>query len=157
MKPGVFRQMYVQLVFAVRHRENLINSAIRPRVFEYCSGIVTGLKHKSIIVNGYTDHIHIFLGLHPSVTISDTVHYIKRATSIFINDNRLVPGRFSWQEGYGAFTYNHSQIDNIYRYILTQEKHHSSQTFRNEYTSMLEMHEIEYDPTFLFEFYDLNS
>ena len=157
MKPGTFRQMYVQLVFAVRHRENLLHPSIRPRIFEYVSGIATNLNHKSIIVNGYSDHIHILLGFHPSVTISDTVHDIKRVSSIFINDNRLVSGHFSWQDGYGAFTYHHSQIDNVYRYILNQEKHHGSQSFRNEFTSMLETYEIEYDSRFLFEFYELNS
>jgi putative transposase len=154
MKPGVFRQMYVQLVFAVRYRENLLTSSVRPRVFEYVSGIVSGLKHKSIIVNGYSDHIHILLGLHPSVTISDTVHDIKRATSVLINDNRLVPGHFSWQDGYGAFTYHHNQIDAVYKYILSQEKHHGSQTFKNEYISMLETNDIEYDSEYLFEFYE---
>jgi REP element-mobilizing transposase RayT len=154
MKPGVFRQMYVQLVFAVRYRENLLNPSIRPRIFEYISGIATNLKHKSIIVNGFSDHIHIFLGMHPSVSISDTVHDIKRVSSVFINDNRLVPGHFSWQEGYGAFTYHHSQIDAIYNYILSQEKHHSLKTFKNEYISMLETNDIEYDPEYLFEFYE---
>ena len=88
MKPGTFTQMYVQIVFAVRGRENVLIKRIRPRVFEYISGIITNLRHKSIIVNGSSDHIHIFLGLNPSVSISDTVHDIKRGSSLFINENK---------------------------------------------------------------------
>jgi len=145
--------MYVQIVFAVRGRENVLTNKIRPRVFEYISGIITNLHHKSIIVNGYTDHVHIFLGLNPAVSISDTVHDIKRGSSLFINENKLVPGKFSWQEGYGCFTYSQSQIGRIYRYIENQEDHHSRQSFHKEYLHFLEKNEIEYDPRFLFEFF----
>lgn len=154
MKPGTFTQMYVQIVFAVRCRENVLTNKIRPRVFEYMSGIITSLNHKSIIVNGYSDHVHIFLGLNPAVSISDTVHDIKRGSSLFINENKLVQGRFSWQEGFGAFTYSKSQIGDVFTYIENQEQHHSRKSFRDEYLSILEKNEIEYDPRFLFEFYE---
>jgi putative transposase len=154
MKPGTFTQMYVQIVFAVRDKENILTKEIRPRVFEYVSGIITNLHHKSIIVNGYSDHIHIFLGLNPSVSVSDTVHDIKRGSSLWINENRLVTGRFSWQDGYGSFTYSRSQVGDVFRYIETQEAHHSGKSFREEYISILEKNEIEYDPKYLFEFFD---
>jgi REP element-mobilizing transposase RayT len=154
MKPGTFTQMYVQIVFAVRGRENVLTKGIRSKVFQYISGIITNLHHKSIIVNGYTDHIHIFLGLNPSVSISDTVHDVKRSSSLFINENKLLPHKFSWQEGYGGFTYSQSQIRNVYRYIENQEEHHSKQSFRQEYINILETNDIEYDQRFLFDFYD---
>jgi putative transposase len=154
MKPGTFTQMYVQIVFAVRDRENILTKEIRPRVFEYVSGIITDLHHKSIIVNGYSDHLHIFLGLNPSVSVSDTVHDIKRGSSLWINEKRLVPGKFSWQDGYGSFTYSRSQVGDVFRYIETQEAHHSGKSFREEYISILEKNEIEYDPKYLFEFFD---
>jgi REP-associated tyrosine transposase len=154
MKPGTFTQMYVHLVFAVYKRENILSKRIRPRIFEYMSGIITSLKHKSIIVNGVTDHVHILYGMNPTVSVSDTVHDLKRSTSLFINQNKLVPGRFSWQEGYGGFTYSRSQIEDVYKYIENQEEHHTKKTFREEYLSMLEKAEIEFDPRFLFEFYD---
>jgi putative transposase len=154
MKPGTFTQMYVQIVFAVRDRENILSKEIRLRVFEYVSGIITNLHHKSIIVNGYYDHIHIFFGLNPSVSVSDTVHDIKRGSSLWMNENRLVPGRFSWQDGYGSFTYSRSQVGNVFRYIENQEAHHSGKSFREEYISILEKNEIEYDPKYLFEFFD---
>jgi len=154
MKPGTFTQMYVQLVFAVQNRENILSKKIKPRIFEYTIGTIRNLKHKSIIINGPSDHIRILLGLHPSVSVSDTAHDIKRGSSLFINQNRLVLGRFSWQEGYGAFTYSRSQIEDVYRYIEDQEAHHSKKTFREEYMTMLEHNEIEFDARFLFDFFE---
>jgi REP element-mobilizing transposase RayT len=96
MKPGTFTQMYVQLVFAVQNREAVLIKDIRTRVFEYMSGIMTNLKHKSIIVNGTSNHVHLLFGLNPYVSVSETVHDIKRSTSMFINNEKLCLGRFSW-------------------------------------------------------------
>ena len=130
MKPGTFTQMYVQLVFAVQKRDALLSKKIRYRIFEYMSGIITNMNHKSIIVNGPKDHVHILLGLNPSVSVSDTVHNLKRNSSLFINKEKLCPGRFSWQEGYGGFSYGRSQINDIYNYIANQESHHKKRTFQ---------------------------
>ena len=154
MKPHAFTQLYVQLVFSVAGRETILSKSIRPRIFEYLSGIIKGLKHKSIIVNGFTDHLHILIGLNPSVSISETVYTVKRSSSLFINENKLLPGHFSWQEGYGAFSYSKSDLDVIYNYIMNQEQHHQKKSFREEYMSLLEKNDIDYDPRFLFEFYD---
>jgi putative transposase len=154
MKPGTFTQMYVQLVFAVKNRDAIMTKDIRKRVFEYMSGIITNLKHKSIIVNGTSNHVHILFGLNPSISVSDTVHDIKRSSSLFINNEKLCPGRFSWQEGYGAFTYSRSQIDEVYKYIENQESHHKKKAFREEYIDILIKDEIEFDQQFLFEFWD---
>ena len=98
MKPGTFTQMYVQLIFAVQNRKALLTKEIRPRVFEYISGIITQMDHKSIIVNGVSDHIHIFIGLNPKISVSDTVHDIKRSSSIFIKNENLSRFKFTWQE-----------------------------------------------------------
>ena len=153
MKPGTFTQMYVHLVFAVRNRQNVLNREIRPRIYEYISGILTSLGHNTIAINGISDHIHIFFGLNPSKSISDTVHDIKRGSSLFINEKKIIKGRFSWQEGYGGFTYSRSQIESVFKYIQNQEAHHSKRNFQEEYLSLLEENEIKYDPKFLFEFY----
>ena len=146
--------MYVQLVFAVQNRDALLTQDIQIRVFSYISGIITNLKHKSIIVNGTSNHIHILLGLHPTVSVSDTVHDIKRNSSLFINNEKLCPYRFSWQDGYGGFTYSRSQIKDVYNYIENQVSHHRQRTFREEYLDLLVKNEIEFDPKFLFEFWD---
>ena len=154
MKPGTFTQLYVQLVFAVRNREAALNRNIRKRVFEYMSGIVTEMNHKSIIINGVSDHVHVFIGLNPSKSISDTIHDIKRSTTLFINKEKLSIEKFSWQEGYGGFTYSRSQLDDVYKYILNQEKHHEKITFKQEYIKFLEKFEIDYDEKFLFDFWN---
>jgi putative transposase len=154
MKPGTFTQMYVQLVFAVKNRDAVLIKDIRKRVFEYMSGITTNMKHKSIIVNGTSNHVHILLGLNPSISVSDTVHDIKRSSSLFINNEKLCPGRFSWQEGYGGFTYSRSQIADVYNYIENKESHHKKRTFREEFIDILIKNEIEFDQQFLFDFWE---
>ncbi len=154
MKPGTFTQMYVQIVFAVQNRNAVLTRDIRIRVFEYMSGIVTNMKHKSIIINGTSNHVHILFGMNPSISVSDTVHDIKRCSSLFINKEKLCPGRFRWQEGYGGFTYSRSQIPNIYTYIENQEKHHLNKTFRQEYIDYLGSNEMEFDQQYLFDFFE---
>jgi len=154
MKPGSYTQMYVQLVFAVKHRDALLTKEIRPVVFQYISGIITIMNHKSIIVNGVSDHIHIFIGLNPAKSVSDTIHGIKRNSSLFINKEKLCKGKFAWQEGFGGFTYSRSHINNVYNYIMRQEQHHVKTRFRDEYLEFLKKFEVEYDERFLFEFFD---
>lgn len=154
MKPGTFTQMYVHLIFAVKHREAALNKDIRTTVFKYISGIITNMKHKSIIVNGVSNHVHILIGLNPVQSISKTVHDIKRNSTLYINQERLCKGTFSWQEGYGGFTYSRSQIENVYNYIQNQEKHHAKSTFKSEYIQFLKNYEIDYDDRFLFDFWE---
>ena len=148
---GTYSQIYIQVVFAVKGRQNLLNKTWRDDVFKYMSGIITGKGQKAIIVNGVADHVHLFIGLKPAMAISDLVRDIKNNTSNFINDKNLVKGKFSWQEGYGAFSYSHSQIDNVYHYILNQEEHHRNKTFREEYLDFLQKFDIEHDEKYLFE------
>lgn len=149
--PDTFSQIYIQVVFAVKGRENLISKYWKDELHKYISGIITGKKQKSIIVNGMPDHIHAFIGLKPSIAISDLVRDMKNNSTNFINDNNFVKGTFSWQEGYGAFSYAHSQIQNVYDYILNQESHHQHKSFKDEYIDLLKRFEIEYNEKYLFE------
>lgn len=152
--PGTFTQLYVQVVFAVKGRENLIDSSWKIQLHKYIAGIIKGKKQKSIIVNGMPDHIHAFIGLKPAMAISDLVRDIKNNASNFVNDHRFVKGKFSWQDGYGAFSYSHSHIGNVYNYILNQEKHHKKKTFKEEYLEFLKKFEVEFDERYLFDWYD---
>jgi REP element-mobilizing transposase RayT len=154
MKPGVFTQLYTQLVFAPKYRERLLKEEIQPEVFSYISGIITNRKHKSIIINGMSDHIHILIGLNPDDKISDLVGAIKRSSSTFINEKEWFRGKFHWQDGYGAFSYGKSQLDNVYNYVKDQELHHKKSTFREEYIGLLKRFDIEYDEKYLFNFFD---
>ena len=148
---GTYSQIYIQVVFAVKGRQNLLHKDGRDDVFKYMSGIIKNKGQKPIIVNGVSDHVHAFIGLKPSMALSDLVRDIKNNSSNFINDHTWIKGRFSWQEGYGAFSYSHSQIGNVYDYILNQEKHHSKQTFQEEYVDFLKRFEIEHGVKYLFE------
>jgi putative transposase len=148
--PGTYSQIYIQIVFAVKGRENLISKKWKEEVHKYIAGIIKGKNHKPIIVNGMPNHIHAFVGLKPSMAISDLVRDIKNNSTNFINKNNFVQGKFSWQEGYGAFSYSHSHIDNVYNYILNQEEHHKKKTFREEYLDFLKKFKIDYDEKYLF-------
>jgi putative transposase len=152
MKPGVYTQMYVQLVFAVKYRSAVLTPDIRDQVFEYMSGILARLKHKSIIVNGVSSHVHILMGYNPTLSISDTVHDLKRGSSLFINEQRLTAGKFAWQEGFGGFTYSRSQLNDVYDYIQNQQKHHEKYSFKEEHIRFLDKFEIEYEERYLFDF-----
>jgi len=149
--PGTFSQIYVQYVFAVKGGHNLLLNPWREEVFKYMAGIIKGKSQKPIIVNGVTDHVHVFVGLKPAMSISDLIRDVKNNSSNFINENKFVKGKFEWQEGYGAFSYSHSQLDSVYNYILNQEDHHKKISFRQEYISFLKKFEIEYEEKYLFE------
>jgi REP element-mobilizing transposase RayT len=144
-----FSQIYMHVVFGVKGRENLISIKWKDDLYKYIAGIIKGKGHKSIIINGMPDHIHTLIGMKPSVAIADLVRDIKNNSTNFINDKRLVTGKFSWQEGYGVFSYSHSNIKNVYDHILNQEKHHMKRTFKEEYLDFLNKFEIEYNAKYL--------
>ncbi len=141
-------------MFAVKGRENLISNNWQTELHKYLAGIIKGKKQKPIIVNGMPDHVHAFIGLKPAISISDLVRDMKNNSSNFVNDHKLVKGKFSWQDGYGAFSYSHSHIDAVYNYILNQDKHHKKKTFKEEYLQFLKKFEVEHDEKYLFEWYD---
>ena len=149
--PGTFSQIYIQYVFAVKGRENLLQKPWRDEVFKYMGGIIKAKGQKPIIVNGVSNHVHVFVGIKPSMLISDLVRDIKNNSSNFINDQLFLKTKFSWQEGYGAFSYAHSQLDNVYHYIENQEEHHRKKTFREEYIDFLRKFEVDYDEKYFFD------
>jgi len=148
---GTYSQIYIQIVFAVKGRENLISNSWKNELYKYIAGIIKRKGQKPIIVNGMPDHIHAFIGIKPSITLSDLVRDIKNNSSRFINENKLVIGKFSWQDGYGSFSYSHSHIQKVYQYIMNQEEHHRKKTFHEEYLDFLNKYAIEYDNKYLFD------
>jgi REP-associated tyrosine transposase len=152
--PGTFSQIYIQVVFAVKGRENIVSKSWSTELHKYIAGIIKAKGQKPIIVNGMPDHVHAFIGLRPAMSISDLVRDMKNNSANFVNDHKFVKGKFSWQAGYGAFSYSHSQIRNVYNYILHQERHHKKKTFKQEYFEFLKKFEVEYDEKYLFEWYD---
>jgi len=153
MKAAVYSQVYIHMVFSPKGRECCIYEEIQEEVYSYISRIVTNKNHKSIAVNGMPDHIHILAGLNTSISISDLVRDIKRSSTLYINNQKLINKKFQWQEGYGAFSYSRSQLPNIYNYINNQKIHHRSKTFKEEYLECLMKYEVTFNEQYLFEFY----
>ena len=149
--PNTYSQIYIQIVFAVQGRQNLIAKQNREELHKYISGIVQNRDQKMLSIFAMPDHTHLFVSLKPNIAVSDLVRDIKAGSSKFINDSNWINGKFKWQEGFGAFSYSRSHIDNVVKYILNQEEHHKKQTFKEEYLDLLKKFDIEYDERYLFE------
>jgi putative transposase len=148
---NTYTQMYVQIVFAVQGRENLIKEKFRDELEKYMCGIIINNKSKPLAIYCNPDHTHILIGLHPAISASTVTGDIKSGSSKWIKEKRFMPGIFNWQDGYGAFTYSKSQINRVANYILNQPEHHKKKTFKQEYLSILQKLEIDYDERYLFE------
>jgi putative transposase len=149
---NTFSQIYIQTVFAVNGRLSLVRPEFKEGLYKYITGIVRNNGQQLISINGMSDHIHILIGLKPAMALADLVRDIKADSSNFINKKKWVRGKFSWQEGYGAFSYGHSQLDTIIRYIQNQEKHHKRRSFKDEYLTWLKKYEIAFEEKYVFEF-----
>jgi putative transposase len=152
--PNTYTQLYIQIVFAVQGRSNFISKNNRDELQKFITGITTNRGQKLLAIYCMPDHTHILIAIKPTVTISDLVRDIKAGSSKFINDQKWVRGEFSWQEGFGAFSYGKSQLNTVINYILNQEEHHRKKTFKQEYIEFLEKFEVAYDEKYLFEFFD---
>ena len=149
--PNTYSQIYIQIVFAVNGRQNLIAKENREELHKFITGIISNREQKLFAIFAMPDHVHILVSMKPNISISDLVRDIKAGSSKFINDNNWIRQKFNWQEGYGAFSYSKSSVDNVIKYILNQEEHHKKKSFKDEYLDFLEKFEIEYDPKYLFE------
>ena len=149
--PNTYTQIYIQIVFTVKGRENLISKNNREELHKYITGIIQNRDQKLYAIFCMPDHIHLLVSMKPSINISDMVRDIKANSSKFINDKKWVIGKFNWQEGFGAFSYSKSHVDNVVKYILNQEEHHKKINFKEEYIDFLKKFEIEHNEKYLFE------
>lgn len=148
---NTYTQIYLQIAFAVEGRASVIPSANKEELHRYLTGIVTNRGQKLIAINSMHDHVHILVGLKPDLALSDLVRDVKAGSPKFINERHWVVGRFAWQEGFGAFSYSHSQLSDVIRYIQNQEQHHATRSFGDEYREFLERFAVEYDPRYVFK------
>lgn len=148
---NTYTRIYIHIVFAVKYRHALIESAWKERLHKYITGIVQNQGHKLIAINTMPNHGHIFIGMKPDAALSDLIRDIKRDSTNFVNNEIRLNGKFGWQEGFGAFSYSHLQIDSVVKYIFNQEEHHRVKTFREEYKAMLKDYAVEYDERYIFE------
>jgi putative transposase len=148
---NTYTQIYIQVVFAVQGRQNLIQPGRKEELHKYITGIVTRQGQKLIAVHCMPDHTHVLIGLKPNLALSDLVGDIKTGSTNHMNENHWVAGRFSWQEGFGAFSYSHSQLGGVIDYIREQVKHHARKTFRQEYLTFLKKYQIPHDERYIFK------
>lgn len=151
---GTFSQIYIQVVFAVKGRHSLIQPDWEEELYKYISGIVRNKEQKMLAINGMPDHIHFLIGMKPSCCLSDLVREIKKSSNEFVKEKRFTNFKFQWQEGYGAFSYSHSALDRVIRYINNQKEHHKTKSFRDEYLDFLKRFQIEYKDEYLFDWLD---
>ena len=152
---NTYTQINILAIFAVKNRQNLLSESIRIELYKYIYGILRNLGQYPLAINGYKDHVHIFFELQPTKCLSDIMRDIKTNSSKWINENNYVKGRFSWQQGYGGFSYSKTQRDSVIKYIINQEKHHQKNTFKEEYIDLLSKFNIEFKEEYIFYFYDL--
>jgi len=151
---NTYTQLYIQFVFSVRGRKNLIKEHFRDELEKVMSGIITNQKCKTYAIYCNPDHTHIFVGMHPTMSPSKLMEQVKSGSSKWLNQKQYISGKFSWQNGFGAFTYSKSHIDKVVKYILNQPEHHKKQSFKEEYLLLLQKFEIQYDSKYLFEWYN---
>jgi putative transposase len=151
---NTFSQIYLQFVFSVKNRESLISKYNKEELHKYITGLAQNRKAKMLAVHCMPDHLHLFVGFKPTILISDFVKEIKVESNEFINSKKWVRGRFSWQEGYGVFSYSHSHVGAVIKYIQNQEKSHQRKTFKEEYLEVLQKFEISFEEKYVFEFFD---
>jgi putative transposase len=149
--PNTYTQIHIHAVFAVKARAGLIQSEWKNDLYKYIAGIIQNYNHKSLAINGMPDHIHILFGMRPNHSLSDLMQDIKSGSSGWINEQRLVKGRFEWQQGYGAFSYSKSQVPDVVAYIQNQEVHHAKKSLIEEYREFLIKFDIEYDERYIFK------
>ena len=152
--PNTYSQLHVQIIFAVKERHSIIKETQRIAVEKYICGIVNNNNCKPLAIYCNPDHIHLLIGLHPTVAVANIVRDIKASSSKYIKD-KLDNPFFSWQDGYAAFSYSRGQINQVIRYILKQPKHHSDTHFKDELIAIYTKYGIEFDEKYLFDWIDL--
>jgi len=154
---NTYTQIHIHMVFAVQNHECIIKKSWKDELFKYMTGIIQNHNHKVLALNGMPDHVHILIGMRPTQSLSELMQDIKGDSSKWINQKGFVRGKFSWQEGYGAFSYSKSHVDKAIDYIKAQEKHHQKKSFMEEYREFLEKFEVDYDERYIFKEVDYDE
>ena len=154
---NTYTQIYIHIVFTVEGRQSLIRKENKEELHKYITGIIQSKGQKLIAINSMPDHVHTLIGLKPNIALSDLVRDVKAGSSKFINEKNWVMGKFPWQEGFGAFSYSHSQIKAVANYIEGQERHHLAKSFKDEYLEMLRKFSVEYNEKYIFDWIEEES
>lgn len=147
---NTYTQIHIQVGFTVQNRDCIIKETWKDELYRYISGIIKNNNHKVLAINGMPDHVHILIGMRPTQSLSDLMQDVKGESSKWINQKRFTKGKFSWQEGFGAFSYSKSHINQVIDYIKKQEEHHKKWSFLEEYRTLLQKFEVEFDHRYIF-------
>ena len=148
---STFSQIYIQVIFALQGRDSLIQASWEEELYKYISGIIRNKGQKMLAINGIPNHIHMLIGMKPSCCLSDLVREVKKSSNGFVKEKKFTRCNFQWQEGFGAFSYGHSNLDQVIKYIMNQKEHHKKKSFREEYIEFLLKFEIEFKIEHLFD------
>ncbi len=148
---NTYTQIHIHVIFAVQNRTSLISPNWEEELCQYITGIVTNQGHKLLAINGMPDHVHVLIGIRPTQSLSELMQDIKGGASKWINEKKLVLGKFKWQEGFGGLSYSKSQLDTVIKYIQNQEEHHKKRTFLEEYRAFLKLFEVDFDERYIFK------
>lgn len=149
--PNTYTQIHLHVIFAVKYRAACIPLIQAERLYRYITGIITERGQKLLAINGMPDHVHLLIGLRPDKALSDLIRDVKASSAKFVNEQNWLPGKFAWQEGFGAFSYSTSQLPSVIDYIERQQEHHAKRSFRDEYRLLLEKFEVLYEDKYLFK------
>ena len=152
--PNTYSQIHIQIVFAVKERQSIIEESQRIAVEKYICGIVNNYNCKPLAIYCNPDHIHLLIGLHPTIAIANLVRDIKASSSKYIKEKLNNP-HFSWQDGYAAFSYSTEQVNQVIQYILKQQEHHTKTSFKDELIAIYKKFGIAFDEKYLFHWIDL--
>lgn len=147
---NTYTQIHIQAVFAAQNRDCVIRKSWKDELYKYFTGIIQNHSHKVLAINGMPDHVHILIGMRPTQSLSDLMQDLKGDSSRWINQKGFVKGKFSWQEGYGAFSYSKSHVNAVIDYIKNQEQHHHKKTFLEEYLEFLKKFDVDFDLRYIF-------
>ena len=148
---NTYTQLYIQFVFATKFRTATLQDSWDEELRKYIAGIIANNGHKMLAINNMPDHLHLFIGLHPTQSISELMRLVKGDSSEWVNKERHTKSKFQWQDGYGAFSYGRSQVDAVVQYIANQQAHHQKVTFIDEYKQLLEKFGVQYDERYIFK------
>lgn len=148
---NTYTQIHIHFVFSVKYREGVIGASWKEELYKYISGIIKTNSHKLLAINGMPDHLHILIGMRPTQSVADLMQDVKGSSSKWINEKKFLKSKFEWQEGYGAFSYSKSQVNNVIDYIKNQETHHKTKSFNEEYVEFLKIFEIDFDEKYIFK------
>ncbi|MBK8699026.1 MAG: IS200/IS605 family transposase [Saprospiraceae bacterium] len=147
---NTYTQVYVQFVFAVKFRSNLIKPEWEDELHKFITSVVKTNNHLLVAINSCFDHIHILIAMKPHQSMADLMSVVKSKSSLFVNEKKFIKSKFRWQEGYGGFSYSKSHVDRVIKYIDNQKEHHKKISFKDEYLALLKKYEVEYNEEYVF-------